>query len=447
MGMRASRAAKIAISACLAVVPAPAAPAGQASAAPATKFYPGIAESQSMRAHEALRAFHDGNLARALDLLRKMDAQEEREDLAPLSRLLQTAMAGLYLERDDARDAEEKARLNALVDSASAKGLARCAGKAGGAEKGERAGSAPVHAKAGTEATCLLIEGGILGFRAILKLNVDPPLEVLDDGLDAVSRLEEALARDSSVRDAHMGLGIFNVVGASASPRVARAILRAAGHGVDKEAGLAHLRRSGYEGQYTSSASQFYLIRFLSPYDEELVREKREIFRSLREAYPRSPLPLFLQTHEAICFRPGEFEGSRAALAKGIRSVEAHDYAGARYLNLAKWQYTLLDSLPGRRLAPDTAFDLGGYAFYPAFVKALRLRGEILRAPAPNPADDSRLKALAKLRKSILAKLRESALSPRNREYYAWHVRDALEPEIFLKGKAGADASRPKGSR
>lgn len=385
-----------------------------------------------MRAHDALRAFYNGNLRRAERLLAGMDSLEDGEDLPPLSRLLETAMAGLYLERDDAGSREEEARLRAEVDSASAKGLRRCA---------ERAGKAPRPGTAG-DPTCLLIEGGILGFRAILELNVRPPLEVLDDGLRAVSRLEKALAFDSTLGDAHLGIGIFNAVGASASPRMARALLRAAGRGVDLRAGLEHLRRSGYDGQYTSTASQFYLIRFLSPYDDELRREKLEIFRSLREVYPLSPLPLFLQGHEMLCFYPDSFyrPRARATLANRIRAAEARDYAGERYLNLVKWQYTLLDPDPPGQFAPDTSFDLGGYAFYPALVEALRLRREITHAPASEAKRDAkrdpRLRKLEKMRKQVLATLRKAKLSPRNREYYAWQVRDALDPKIFLKETA-----------
>jgi hypothetical protein len=418
-------AALLPVSAARPVSPPPAAQTVPA----ANKFYPGITEAQSMRAHDALRFFYNGNFRRAEKLLAEMDAIEDHDDLPPLSRLLQTAMAGLYLERDDAGSPEEEARLRAEVDSASSKGLRRCK------ERGAREG--PAGSEGTADPPCLLIEGGVLGFRAILRLNIKSPLEVLDDGLTAVSRLDKALATDSTVRDAHLGLGIFNAVGASSSPRVARAVLRAAGRGVDLQAGLEHLRRSGYDGQYTSTASQFYLIRFLSPYDDELKREKLEIFRSLREVYPLSPLPLFLQGHEMLCFYPDSFYRPRArvALANRIRAADARDYAATRYLNLLKWQYSLLDADPPGHLIPDTTFDLGGYAFYPALVEAFRLRREITETPLPDPSRDARLKELEKMRKDVLAKLRKSTLSPRNREYYAWQVRDALEPKIFLKSR------------
>src|SRR5690606_36047902 len=117
----------------------------------------------------------------------------------PLSRLLLAAMIGLTLQRDDAADAVDEARLRARFDAAAEAGLRRCA----------------AGAKRPPEATCLLIEGGIRGLRAILMLNTHPATEVLGEGLEAVALLEKALERDGNLLDAHMGLGIFHVIAAS----------------------------------------------------------------------------------------------------------------------------------------------------------------------------------------------------------------------------------------
>src|SRR5690606_14299268 len=259
------------------------------------------------------------------------------------------------------------------------------------------------------------------------------------EGLEAVALLEKALERDGNLLDAHMGLGIFHVIAASNAPRVARGMLRAAGRGVSLDTGLAHLRRSGYEGQYTSVASQFYLIRFLSPYDDELRREKTEIFRSLRETFPLSSHTLFLQGHEALCFYPDSFYAgrARATLARRIRAVEARDHAAARYVNLVKHQYALLDPDPPPRYRPDTTFDLGGWAFYPDFIEALRLRRAILEADREGtPLADraQQVGRVAALRRDLIARVRKAAkpdaagrvlLNPQNRGYLEWHVGDA----------------------
>jgi hypothetical protein len=429
--MRLPHILKIAISAGLLPMLAAAAHAAP-SASIAPKFYPGIRETQSMRAHEALRVFYNGNLARAEGLLREMDAQEDRDSLPPLSRLLLTAMTGLTIQRDDAGSPEEAARLRAALDSAAEKGLRKCAERAKPARDAGGSKASDKKTNPG-DPTCLLIEGGIRGFRAILDLNTRTPMEVLDEGLSAVKLLEKALALDSNVRDAHLGLGIFNATAASSSPRVGRAVLRAVGRGVSLDAGLAHLRRSGYEGQYTSVASQFYLIFFLSPYDDELRREKSEILRSLRATFPLAPHTLFLQGHEALCFYPDSFYRPRARvnLARRLRAVEARDYAGRRYLNLARHQYTLLDADPPGQYAPDTAFDLRGYAFYPGFIAALRLRRDILAMDPGAPERAEQLKRLSGMRKKLLAQIQKADLNPQNRGLYAWHVRDALRPELF----------------
>jgi hypothetical protein len=385
------------------------------------KFYPGIGEEQSMRAHDALRAFHNGNFRRAERFLREMDRIEARDSLAPLSRLLTVAMAGLYLQRDDAGDAAEKARLGALLDSAAREGLATCKAR------GRRRQEAPPGTNPADPA-CALIRGGIDGFRAVLKLHVASPVQVLKEGLAAVSVLEKGIAADSSLKDAYMGIGIFHCTAAGNAPRVVRSMLSAVGRKVDYEDGLEYLRRSAYEGQYTSTASQLYLIQFLSPYDLELRREKIEILRTLQEVYPLSPYYPFLRWQESLAFYPDSFFNAprlKKSLERRMRAVETRDYAAERYLNLLKYQYTLLDPKPAPQYAPDTSFDLGGYAFYPGFIEAVRLRRE-LRAPAAGPEREKKLADLRERRKKLLAEVKRADLNPSNRKLYQWHVQDAL---------------------
>jgi hypothetical protein len=452
-GMLLVRSLKITYSLAALIALPPLAPI-HAAAPPAPKFYPGVSEFQSMRAHDALRAFYNGNLPRAERLLRELDTHEDSEELPPLSRLLMTAMYGLTLQRDDAITLQDRNRIRVSFDSAADKGLSTCA-------------EPPQEA----QATCLLIEGGIRGFRAILDLNTRGPTDVLSEGLAAVDLLEKALQTDSLVRDAHLGLGIFNAMAASNTPRVVRGMLRAAGRGVSLPEGLSHLRRSGYEGQYTSVASQFFLIRFLSPYDMELRREKIEIFRSLQGTFPLSPLVPFLQNHEALVFYPDSFYRPRARilLARTIRAVETRDEAGRRYLQLLKYQYTLLNNDPAPQYRPDSTFDLGGYGFYPDFIEALRLRQEVLGVGAEGPLSEvnrrrtegsgldgsrdlkadaglnrdetleaaerlDKVKRIAAYRKDILSRLRKTdkaLLNPQNRGLLEWHVGDALRPDQF----------------
>lgn len=453
--------------ACLTVIN-PSAPAAAAPFRDDPKFYPGLSEYQSMRAHDALRFYYNGNKPRAELILRDLGAHEEAANLPPLSRLLLTAMHGLTLHRDEAGTPQERIRVRAAFDSAAEDGLRRCAALP------------PL-------STCGLIQGGIRGFRALLDLNTRGPTEVLAEGLEAVALLEEALEADSLLQDAHLGLGLFNVMAASNTPRVVRGMLRAAGRGVSREDGLAHLRRSGYEGQYTSVASQFFLIRFLSPFDDEPRREKSEIFRSLRRSFPLTPYVPFLQHHEALVFHPDSFfhPQTRAALARTIRSVEARDYAGRRSLQLLKHQYALLASAPEPRYRPDTAFDLGGYAFYPDFVEALRLRRAVREGGPPHPPGgnppraapagrirpdeatghprdtpgdsasgrqqerDAAIRRIAMLRKDLLTRIRntdKALLNPQTRGLLEWHVGHALRPTQFEPVKQ-EPVKRPDGGR
>jgi hypothetical protein len=425
-------------------------PAAKATAAPApamkkeapAKFYPGISEDQSMRAHNALRAFFNGNLPRTERMLQELNLIEDHDSLPPLSRLLLVAATGLYLQRDDAGGPEERARLTAVFDSAAKKGLDKCREpKKSGKKRADKNARFPED-RAGHE-TCLLIRGGIEGFRAILKLHQVSPVQVLNEGLGAVKLLERALAADSTIRDAYLGMGIFHCTAANNSPRVVRSMLGAMGRRVDFQDGLSYLRRSGYEGQYTSTASQLYLIQFLSPYDDELRREKIEIFRSLQETYPLSPYYLFLRWEEALAFYPDSFYNApriKRSLERRIRAVETRDYAAKRYLTLVKYQYTLLNAKPVGDYAPDSTLDLGGYSFYPEFIEALRLRREIRVADEADTSRTRRVAEMRAMRKKILARIEKSELTPGNRRLYAWHVRDALRED-----RLGPAPGRDKG--
>lgn len=379
-----------------------------------------------MRAHNALRAFFNGNLPRTERLLQELNLIEDHDSLPPLSRLLLVAATGLYLQRDDAENDEERARLNVVMDSAATKGVGRC----NALEKATRdAGS-----DRSIRATCLLIKGGIDGFRAVLKLNTVSPVQVLNEGLGAVKLLEKGLATDSTVRDTYLGMGIFHCTAAKNSPRVVRSMLNAMGRRVDYNDGLADLRRSGYEGQYTSTASQLYLIQFLSPYDDELRREKIEIFRTLQDVYPLSPYYLFLRWHEALVFYPDSFYNPprlKRSLERRMRAVETRDYAAKRYLTLLQYQYSLLNPKASEDYRPDTTLNLGGYAFYPGLIEAMRLRREIVLAdrvstPDKDTSQVRRLRELKSREKKILARIKKSDLSKPNQRMYEWHVRDAL---------------------
>lgn len=381
---------------------------------PAAKLYPGITRQQSDMCHKALDAFYNGNIRQSERVLSGLDSLEEQDTLIPLSRLLQVATGIMQLQRNDVDGKQEDKRLHALISDAAADGLDACR------QVGRHDAAYP---------TCLILQGGIQGFMATLKIS-SAPSKALSEGLRALKSLEKALEIDSTIHDAYMGLGIFDCTGANASVMV-RATLNMLGRKASKAEGLNYLRRSAYEGQYTSVASLLFLIQFLSPYDGELRTEKRIIFKSLIKSFPQSPYYPFLRNEEALCFYPDSFYQPRArrAFEHNLHTVAAREYASVRYLNLVKYQYTLLNPNPSPALAPDTSLDLREYGFYPVFIEALRAQRKMTRdsVGTPSRADLRRIKTL---RDSTLHLLHNSGMSSGNVKLYEWHIRDALKPKV-----------------
>jgi hypothetical protein len=148
-------------------------------------------------------------------------------------------------------------------------------------------------------------------------------------------------------------------------------------------------------------------------------------------------------------------------LSRTLRAVEARDYAGTRYVQLLKLQYSLLADAPEPLYRADTTFDLLGYAFYPDFIKALRLRRQILESDKIEQAGKSggdakssgllsaadraaQVKQVADARKRILTRLRKTPktqLNPQNRGLYEWHVGEALRPEQFTRSVSSSKAT------
>jgi hypothetical protein len=275
--------------------------------------------------------------------------------------------------------------------------------------------------------TYLLILGGIRGFTATLKIQGNPS-QAMSDGFQALKLLEKARAADSRLKDSYMGTGIFNCTAANA-PLVVRATLKIIGRSVSMKPGLEALRVSAYQGQYTPVSSQLFLIQFLSPYDEELAREKREIFRSLEGSFTRNPYYTFLRNDENLCFHADSFfsRSARTSLAARIASFGGGDFASRRYANLVRWQYTLLDPAPDRRYAPDTAFQFRDYGFYPVFIEAIRGKRalEDTLEPGEKPSKAA-LAGLRDMRDNCLGLIADSPMSTARKRYYAWHVTDAL---------------------
>jgi hypothetical protein len=373
-------------------------------------------------AHEALGEAYSADLKAARRILSGMRRLEESEGLPPLSYLLSVAIEVMrYQNGDYASRAEQKALLRSIVEAAE-HGRYLCE------EALEKRADHP---------TYLLILGGIRGFLATLKIQPDPG-EALGDGFQALKLLEKAREKDGRIKDSYMGTGIFHCTAANA-PLFVRATLKIIGRSVNMRAGLEALRVSAYQGQYTSVASQLFLIQFLSPYDEELKREKRQIFTTLESTFPRNPYYTFMKADEALCFYPDSFfrPETRVELERRIAAFQPSDFAGRRYANLVKHQYALLDPTAPARLRPDTGYAFRDYRFYPVFLQAVRFKRmaeDSLAGEREAPQETARV--LERLLDQCLDLINESPMNATRKRYYQWHVTDALR----WKGKTGKDS-------
>lgn len=389
-------------------------------------LYRDLTQDQSDLAHLALSQAYSANLKRSRKSIEALRALEAAGKLPPLSDLLSVAVDVMRYQNGDFQDEDEERALLKAIDDASEQGSYLC----------KRAlDKEPDHP------TYLLILGGLRGFSATLKIHGNPS-QAMSDGFQALKLLERSRSRDPRIKDSYMGTGIFNCTAANA-PLFVRATLKIIGRSVTMKTGLEGLRISAYKGQYTSVSSQLFLIQFLTPYEKELAREKREIFRSLETSFPRNPYYTFLKTDEALCFYPDSFytHASRTALASRIHAFGSSDFSSRRYGNLVRYQYTLLDPSPDRRLAPDTAFQLRDYAFYPAFIEALRYK----RATEDTLGTDEKppktaLAAMKAMTADCIREISDSPMNPTHRRYYIWHVTDAL------RWSSGSGRAAPTGA-
>ncbi len=390
--------------------------AKQESTSFSTPAYPGLSSEQVRLAQAALIRFYNGDMKSSEHLLERMDPLETQNSLPPLSRLLWVATKVMRLQRGDAKNPQEAEMLENIVRQAGEEGIEKCDA---------------ILAK-GTQPTCLLIQGGIQGFTASLKLSVNPT-KTLHEGLKALKKLERLLVEYPQIKDANMGVGIFQCT-ASNSSLIVRATLKMLGRSFSFAKGNAFLRQSAYSGLFTKVSSQFYLIQFLSPYTEELRQEKEQIFLSLESQFPESAYPTFLHGEEALCFYPDTFylASWQSYWKRGIRSSNPRDDAERRYHALARYQYSLIHPSP-RNLRPDTTVDLGGFAYYPLFIQALKIRKNLMDFAGDEQSRTNEQKKIKRLKDSILTILEESDFSISNQKIYAWHVHDALNTRHWKK--------------
>ncbi len=375
-------------------------------------LYPGITAEQDSLAHELIGKIWAFKWDAVEKAGRKMQKLEKKERLPSLSSLL--VLSAFVVRIQNGEFTSSRAEKHSLND----------------VEKIAEAGmelSDPSKSPDSLLAVNQFIYGGIKGILATLQLNRNPIAAGIE-GLKALDILEKALDRNPAMKDVYLGLGIFYCALSKASA-VVRGALNLIGRPVSLEKGLFYLRQSAYHGRYTTAMAKLYLIQFLSPYLGDQTDEKRRVFRSLESAYPSNPYYLFLRIEENLCFHPEKaFDPSiRRQLRNKIASFDDDEYSIARYGNLVKWQYKLIDPFSRADLGPDTTFELREFAYYPVFLSALREKYAVPQSEIISPdIRKRRAQLIKKIESRVLKTLASSPMSQSWRGFYAWHVRDAL---------------------
>lgn len=388
------------------------------------RLYPGITLEQSDLAHEGLRRGYNGNFLGALQIYATMERLERIDSLPPLSQLLIVATGVLLLERGDFGAPQEAEQIHAAVEAAGEEGNYLC----------RRA--LQRHRNHGTY---LLIQGGIQGFLATRKIQTRPT-RALQEGFQALKQLERCIKVDPRIKDAHMGAGIFDC-SVSNAPLFVRGGLKILGRSANFHQGIRSLRISAYEGQYTSVASQLYLIQFLSPYDTSSRREKRVMLAELRKTFPRNPMYLFLEQDEALCFYPDSFySGNARQVEKALRYFKPQGYAGKRYLQLVRLQASLLHpKQEGSLEDADSSLDLREWEYYPIFVAGMRRKREYAEEPARRDPDLLPAEVLDGYRDRCLYLIKHSPMTSNAKRYQSWRVRDAFRFDSKAPGTYADD--------
>jgi hypothetical protein len=375
-------------------------------------LYPGVSAEQDSLAKLLLNCVWLFDWDDVDKIAHKMRKLESREHRPALSILLWIASNVVRLQFGEFKD--ERSARNRIDDI----------------EKEARTGlvlSDPDQSHDSVMATNLLIYGGIKGLTATLHIEHNP-IAAATEGLSALNNIEKCLAMRPSIKDAHLGQGIFYCALAKASP-IVRGALNLIGRPVSLEKGIAFMRESADSGRYTSTLSRIYLSQYLSPYIDRQVAEKRKIYRKLINFYPANPYFLFIAMDENLCFHPEHvFDPSiRRMVKRKIAAFSAGNYSRNRYAALVKWQYFLVDPFASAKFRPDTTFDLKEFSYYPVFLSGLREKLMIQQSYNRDSAVRQRqIKDIKHIEIRAKKMLQGSQMSTVWKGYYLWHLRDGL---------------------
>jgi hypothetical protein len=345
------------------------------------------------------------DVARGLERLQKF---EKRHNLVKISKLLNVSVRLFRLEQNEfVNDVEKKATVKEL-DSCIADGLSY-------AEKFKN-NRLPLHE---------LIYCGIKGFQ-VSRLIEKNPIEAAVQGYAVIVRIEKLIQTDSTMYDANLGLGIFYCSVASA-PQIIRAALALTGRQITLEKGLSYLRIGAQKGHYVDIPSLVYLTQFLSPYLGHHTAEKDSIYLVLQKKCEENPRYLFDQIDEQICFHPEIFTPQyNAEIRKKISGYKNVQPQLRHYYELMKYQYcNYIDTL-NCTFKKDTTVNLRGFCFYPLFMESLRYK-EMCMVNNIGTLSRFHAKDCEKNIAEIVTLIDRSSIISTKRDYYKWHLHDALK--------------------
>jgi hypothetical protein len=376
--------------------------------------YPGISRQQDSLASAAVKSVNSFDWDNADLLLNELMLLEQEQNLPPLSFLLKVSERVLRVQNDEFKDAGAKITLLKEIDLLNKEALSLL-----------RSGSFADSLRP----TLLFIEGGIRGYTATLNIE-SGPVSAASQGFKALQCLDTAIALDPDLKDAYLGSGLFNCI-LGKYPRFLRYILGFFGKSaVNLDTGLGHLRVCAYEALYSRTVAMEYLVQFLSPYRSDQATEKRDMIGSLESSYPGNPYFLFLDLDEALCFYPDCFHapGRMEKLQAQIAGLSGANEECRKYLNLAKWQYTFIDSLPPFSLTPDSIAADQPFSFYPPFIDAARAKYRLAHDHDISKETRRQLVKFINENKSAAKNLlQSSSMNPLRKRYYSWRLNDGLK--------------------
>ncbi len=375
-------------------------------------LYPGITMEQHRLAQYVLFHFNSMDWDETDASLKKLQQLEKKNSLLPLSNMLFVATRVWRVQNDEFSDASQKKQLLKEINAYANKGIDLLKSK-----------TFPDSVRS----TRCFLEGGISGFIATLEIK-SRPFSALRNGLNAVRLLDTAVSLDPHLYDAYLGTGLFNCALAKSPGIVKGAVNLLVGRKIDLDTGLNHLRICAEKSVYTKLSAKLYLIEFLSPYQSDQESEKQVIFKSIQHAFPGNPYYVFLELDEDLCFFPDKFfkpTTCRFIDKRLDNGFYCPSYSSLRYANLVKWQFSLCNSDAPSWALPSPILKDRDFSFYPVFLEALKLKHN----KGKQEKNDSDAEKLRDLGTAAVHLLSASDMNPLRKDFYLWHLRDALHIE------------------